>query len=68
MNYYADLVGMMTDCQIIIELLKREVPEIVDHLEKFNFFIHLNNILYVCHLIIELYHYQDLCHQNNMFS
>lgn len=45
-EYFSELVGIMTDCSILIQIVKEVLPEIYNHLHSFNFDLSLNNLLY----------------------
>lgn len=51
---------MMADCNLLMELLKKEEPEIMTHFEELNYIIYLNNILikWLISLFVETVEYE----------
>lgn len=45
-NYYSELVGIMTDCSILNTLLQKYIPDLYTHLTKNGFELNLNNFIY----------------------
>lgn len=46
MEHFSELVGIMTDCSILIQIVKEILPDIYNHLHSFGFDLSLNNLLY----------------------
>jgi hypothetical protein len=46
LNNYSELAGIMTDCSILIKLIKIYLPNLFNHLNEIGYELSLNNVLY----------------------
>ena len=45
-EYFNELAGMMTDSAIMLNMIEESLPNVINHLQKFNSEIFLKNLLY----------------------